>query len=1535
MILTMKNRNKIISLFGYVLCILFIFSFHSCNYLFNDDLKENESNQTVKFDNTKLTLVVSPVFPKPHEETSRSAYPDFNNINPEDYYYSVECPNAFSETEDGVYEAGTGTITFTINSLTFVNETVTFYAKDKTENRNKLWLANVKLSYSIGQPKTITAYFEPYNASTIQGTVNLKITTTSGYSIKCNIVDSDEQPVNDIEVSGENNECTLTTATSGGIKAGSYIAHITVYKVTDTNQKNPLEYVKQTINVWPGAETNLWYYDNGTSLADQNLNIAVNNQYIKIYVKGSSPNTGIYTSTSGLDFWDVTPSDTAEGYDGSMKKPFATVTRAVQKIKALNAPANYKIIISGTVKDNVQLSTGSEESNELGEFTGSTLTICGIDMENDKISGKNGGTILSIGTSTSVSIENLSISSNDVGNNEVIVLSSDSSTQKSVLTMNNCKIINNKSNLGTLLLTKNALLNLKGKILIDDNSLKSDTSIKKNLVVKDNNCAVEIIGALDPDSHIGITSETVPKEFCSGFATYCSGLNATTIFKADDNSNYKIELTAQGEPYLNYSAPYAKINDTIYYTKQALLTALSSASGNITLTLYSRVKASELGNAETEETIANAIKTTTASSIALIIPEEENIQISSAANMFKNCVKLVSADLRGLNTTGVLTMEYMFRDCSALASLNLSGFNLSSITRMSYMFYNCSALESFDFSMFATYPSNSFTMQNMFSGCSALETVNFTGSNISNVSDMSYMFYTCTSLKNIDLSNMTLPKLTNMQYMFYNCTALKTANFNNLKSAKLTTLWRLFQGCENLETVDFTDFDTSAVQSMEQMFISCKSLKSFDLKLLNTTSLTNAEAMFCNCETLKTLDFSSFNFSKITSMGSLVSGCTALESVNFSGINTSKVTNMRQLFSGCTNLTVLDLSDFDTSAVTVTNLMFKDCSHLTSIIVSSAFTLPAIGTSNSMFENCTSLVGGYGTTYNSEHIDSTYAKIDDGYTNLGYFTGKVELINKTISTGTDGHYDGSYSISGSHEFLSGRNVQIRNLIVSDHETTQGEYEMYCNYGGYEPSASKGKGYYYPVYYTNWYDAIIYCNLRSKAENLNCVYYVEDSTNPGTLTDDPAKWAGMSDVADSGYHAPSSCTWVVTTDGSQNGWRLPYDIEWEYLARGGNLTASNQCTYSGCPADGNIDDYVWYTGNSGNKAHPVKTKLPNAKGIYDMSGSVWEWTNDWYVTPISTNTPYTGPKTGEEKSTRGGGYPNPDNNCKISNRYHSYPNDRNSDMGFRIVRNADEFIGTKAPYQIKEPGDIVFTDGSSTYYYEFANLPAETKSSKSASAFSVIFYAGKGLNNGSDTTTVRTLGVGLKVVTGLAWCDTNAQAYTQEIDTIECQKSGDANNLTFVHDNYNHRNGSTNLEDIGTYLSNHAADDGTTNDTIGDGAKSRYPAFYFAKNYKETATNIEGTEFEDGWYLPSVAESYELFILKNDSDNGFNIDTVSNSLGGNRFISTYYWTSTQDDGTGAHNRKSSANVIYISSASVNVSFFGKEKTNSSVFAIREF
>ena len=133
-----------------------------------------------------------------------------------------------------------------------------------------------------------------------------------------------------------------------------------------------------------------------------------------------------------------------------------------------------------------------------------------------------------------------------------------------------------------------------------------------------------------------------------------------------------------------------------------------------------------------------------------------------------------------------------------------------------------------------------------------------------------------------------------------------------------------------------------------------------------------------------------------------------------------------------------------------------------------------------------------------------------------------------------------------------------------------------------------------------------------------------------------------------------------------GKRLPTEAEWEYAARGGRFSEKSQL-YSGSD---NIGEVAWFLANTKNK-QPVGKKKPNVLGIYDMSGNVWEWCSDWYHKDyymIAENFNPRGPEYGTEKVCKGGSWFSNDIYCTPSRRYKLNPDYKDTNFGFRCVKD---------------------------------------------------------------------------------------------------------------------------------------------------------------------------------------------------------------------------------------------------------------------------
>jgi formylglycine-generating enzyme required for sulfatase activity len=128
------------------------------------------------------------------------------------------------------------------------------------------------------------------------------------------------------------------------------------------------------------------------------------------------------------------------------------------------------------------------------------------------------------------------------------------------------------------------------------------------------------------------------------------------------------------------------------------------------------------------------------------------------------------------------------------------------------------------------------------------------------------------------------------------------------------------------------------------------------------------------------------------------------------------------------------------------------------------------------------------------------------------------------------------------------------------------------------------------------------------------------------------------------------------------YRLPTEAEWEYACRAGSKTA-----YAFDDEEGLLPEYGWFKRNSSDRTHTVGLLEPNAWGLYDMHGNVWEWCSDWYGEyPKGAVSDPTGPCEGSDRVNRGGGWYNEAANCRSAIRHGIDPSFRFHFIGFRVA-----------------------------------------------------------------------------------------------------------------------------------------------------------------------------------------------------------------------------------------------------------------------------
>jgi len=218
-------------------------------------------------------------------------------------------------------------------------------------------------------------------------------------------------------------------------------------------------------------------------------------------------------------------------------------------------------------------------------------------------------------------------------------------------------------------------------------------------------------------------------------------------------------------------------------------------------------------------------------------------------------------------------------------------------------------------------------------------------------------------------------------------------------------------------------------------------------------------------------------------------------------------------------------------------------------------------------------------------------------------------------------------------------VTVDDFYVHRFEVTFEEYDAFCEATNRKKPSDEGWGRgKRPVINVSWYDAIAYCNWKSKQEGLQEVYRISGTS--------------------------------VSADWNADGYRLPTEAEWEFAARSrgggekwaGTSSASSLSSYAN--SRGSADGYE--------NTAPVGAFRPNDLGLKDMSGNVWEWCWDWYDSDYYGKSPSQnprGPSTGSYRVYRGGSWGDYPRLCRTAYRNHWPPTFSNNLVGFRLAHSS--------------------------------------------------------------------------------------------------------------------------------------------------------------------------------------------------------------------------------------------------------------------------
>ena len=360
--------------------------------------------------------------------------------------------------------------------------------------------------------------------------------------------------------------------------------------------------------------------------------------------------------------------------------------------------------------------------------------------------------------------------------------------------------------------------------------------------------------------------------------------------------------------------------------------------------------------------------------------------------LFSGCTNLTYLDLTSFDTHNVTDISDMFYDCQNLTTILVgSGWNTDAAQTTKGMFYNCYALEGSAGTLW-----QQDIHGNMNIGMLPYAHVDGGTDNPGLLSGVLQAYVH----KSQDNHTLT--------FYFDNQRDMRTGTIYDLNEGSAAPAWSSGINGQVKTVVFDPSFANARPTTTFRWFLGYAALTKIEgIENLNTSEVTTMREMFNACSSLTSVDLSHFDTRKVQNFQGMFQRCAAMTKIDVSSFDTQAATNISGMFNRCSQITTLDLSNFNTSKVTDMMQMFRGCTALTTIYVGDGWSTAGIvlnGSSN-MFLECSALVGGAGTVYDASHVDKTYAHIDGGTDNPGYFTEKPAFLRGDVNG------DGSVTIA--------------------------------------------------------------------------------------------------------------------------------------------------------------------------------------------------------------------------------------------------------------------------------------------------------------------------------------------------------------------------------------------------------------------------------------------------------------------------------------------------------------------------------------------